>query len=43
MILDNYKPNDMVHGLTLYPSVDLSKMNYEVKSTIIEIAQHILA
>ena len=33
---------DMVHGLTLYPSADLSTMNDEMKSTIIEIARHIL-
>lgn len=33
---------DMVQGLTLYPSADLSTMNDEMKSTIIEIARHIL-
>ena len=33
---------DMVQGLTLYPSADLSTMKDEMKSTIIEFARHIL-
>lgn len=33
---------DMINGFSLHPSTDLSTMNMEMKSSIIEIARHIL-